>query len=90
MIANYGKIYNTVSIEETELESLMLMAMMVYSAVARKGSRGGYTHDDYKGRNDANWTRHTLYFSGGARLDYHSAQGKPLMVEIFPPKKRIY
>ena len=41
MIANYGKIYNTVSIEETELESLMLMAMMVYSAVARKGSRGG-------------------------------------------------
>ncbi|MGI9307595.1 MAG: hypothetical protein ACR2P5_09910, partial [Gammaproteobacteria bacterium] len=41
-------------------------------------------------RDDANWIRHTLYFSEGDRLDYRPVQDKPLTVETFPPKKRTY
>ena len=78
------------SIERMELESLMLAVMIVYLAVARKESRHVYVRDDYKDRDDAKYIRQELYFSDGDRLDYRSVQDKPLTVENFPPKKRIY
>ena len=91
VINDHGKIYNTARIEAMELENLMLVAAAtVYSAVARKESRGAHARDDYKERDDANWIRHTLYFSDGNKLDYRPVQDKPLTVETFPPKKRTY
>lgn len=91
VISDRSKIYNTARIEAMELENLMLVAAAtVYSAVARKESRGAHARDDYKERDDANWIRHTLYFSQDNRLDYRPIQDKPLTVETFPPKKRTY
>ena len=42
------------------------------------------------GRNDAEWMKHTLWYSEGNRLDYKPVQLKPLTVESVPPKVRTF
>ena len=67
------------------------------SAAARHESRGAHTVNDYadspqfpNGRNDAEWLRHTLFYSEGLRLDYKPVNLKPLTVESIPPKVRTF
>ena len=67
------------------------------SAAARHESRGAHTVNDYAdspefplGRNDAEWMKHTLWYSEGNRLDYKPVKLKPLTVESVPPKVRTF
>jgi succinate dehydrogenase / fumarate reductase flavoprotein subunit len=84
-------IFNTARIEALEVANLVETAnATMISAAARKESRGAHSHDDHQLRDDANWMKHTLWYSEGNRLDYKPVQLKPLTVDSVPPKERTF
>ena len=86
-----SQVFNTARIEALELENLMEIALaVVSSALARQESRGAHSRIDYPDRDDQRWLKHSLYFREGRRLDYKPVRLKPLTVEPFPPKARVY
>lgn len=86
-----SKVFNTARVEALELDNLIESAKAtITSAVARKESRGAHAHRDFEQRDDANWMKHTLWFSEGNRLDYKPVITKPLTVETFAPKARTF
>ena len=90
-INDKSKIFNTARVEALELDNLIEVAIAtMVSAEARNESRGAHTRDDFPERNDEKWLKHTLYFKEGQRLDYKPLRLKPLTVESFPPKARVY
>lgn len=90
-LGDQSKIFNTARIEALELENLIDIGMaIVLSALERKESRGAHSRPDYTERDDENWMKHSVYFKEGDRLDYKPVQTKPLSVETFPPKPRVY
>ncbi|HFE32299.1 MAG TPA: hypothetical protein ENJ17_03205, partial [Gammaproteobacteria bacterium] len=38
---------------------------------------------------DERWMKHSLYYEDG-RVDYKPVRTKPLTVDTFPPKARVY
>jgi len=91
VLQDKSKIFNTAKIEAFELENLMEVAVAtIVSAAARHESRGAHSRVDYPDRDDLNWLKHTLYFRDGRALDYKPVRMKPLTVDSFPPKERVY
>jgi succinate dehydrogenase / fumarate reductase flavoprotein subunit len=96
-----SKVFNTARVEALEVENLIECAQAtIVSAAARKECRGAHTVKEYErladdpkhplGRNDAEWMKHTLWYSKGNRLDYKPVQLKPLSVDSIPPKVRTF
>ena len=90
-LKDHSKVFNTARIEALELENLMDLAVAtVCSALERKESRGAHSRVDYPERDDKNWLKHSLFFKEGRRLEYKPVHIKPLTVDSFPPKPRVY
>jgi succinate dehydrogenase / fumarate reductase flavoprotein subunit len=90
-LRDHSKVFNTARIEAFETENLMEVALAtVVSAAARHESRGAHSRVDYPERDDLQWLKHTLYSRDAQRLDYKPVRMKPLTVDSFPPKKRVY
>ncbi|HHJ80553.1 MAG TPA: succinate dehydrogenase flavoprotein subunit, partial [Candidatus Tenderia electrophaga] len=90
-LQDHSKVFNTARVEALELENLMDIALAtVCSAHARQESRGAHSRIDYPDRDDERWLKHSLFFKEGRKLDYKPVRMKPLTVDSFPPKARVY
>ena len=88
---DHSKVFNTARIEAMELENLIEIGVAtVASALARQESRGAHSRMDYPERDDKHWLKHSLFFREGLRMDYKPVTLKPLSVDSFPPKERVY
>lgn len=84
-------IFNTERVSALELDNLMATAYATaQSAIARTESRGAHSREDFPGRDDANWIKHTLYFEEGEIIDYRPVNTSPKHVEPLEPKERVY
>jgi succinate dehydrogenase / fumarate reductase flavoprotein subunit len=90
-IQDKSNTFNTARVEALELDNLVETALAsLVSAEARKESRGSHDRADFPKRDDTNWIKHTLWYKEGNRLDYKPVHTKPLSVEAFEPKARVY
>ncbi len=90
-IKDKSKVFNTARIEALELDNLMETARAtMISAQARQESRGAHDRADFHSRDDAKWLKHSLWHREGDRLEYKPVNLKPLSVETFVPKARVY
>ncbi len=66
---------------------LRIAEVIVFSALARRESRGAHFRSDYPERNDEEWLKHTFVneTTSGLKVNY-----KPVATGRFVPEKRRY
>jgi succinate dehydrogenase / fumarate reductase flavoprotein subunit len=90
-LQDHSKTFNTARIEALELDNLVDVGMAtLMSALHREESRGAHSRVDFPQRDDEQWMKHSLYSREDDRMDFKPVRTKPLTVESFPPKARVY
>lgn len=89
-LTDTSNVFNTSRIEALELDNLMAVAYAsALSAITRTESRGAHYREDFPKRDDENWLKHTLYLPGDI-ISFRAVNMKPLTMEGFKPKERVY
>jgi succinate dehydrogenase / fumarate reductase, flavoprotein subunit len=90
-IKDKSQVFNTARVEALELDNLIEVAVAtMHAANNRTESRGAHAREDFLERNDKDWLTHSLFYKENNRLAYKPVRLKPLTVESFEPKKRVY
>jgi succinate dehydrogenase / fumarate reductase flavoprotein subunit len=95
-VADRSLIWNSDLVETLELDNLIVNSLAtMYSAEARKESRGAHAHEDFPERDDVNWMKHSLAWVDEASkvsLGYRPVHTYTLTDEVkyIAPQKRVY
>ncbi|MDC0422723.1 succinate dehydrogenase flavoprotein subunit [Methylophilaceae bacterium] len=90
-ISDTSSVFNTARIEALEVINLIEVAeATIISASNRKESRGSHSRSDYPKRNDEEWLKHSIYHPLSKIVTYRPVNLKPLTVESFQLKERVY
>jgi succinate dehydrogenase / fumarate reductase flavoprotein subunit len=91
IIKDKSKVFNTAMVEALELDNMIEVATAtMHAANNRRESRGAHAREDFEERDDKKWLSHSLYYKEGQKLAYKPVRLKPLTVDSFEPKKRVY
>ena len=89
VVQDKGKKFNTDLMDAVEVSFMVDYSEGIAAcAQARTESRGAHSRDDYPNRDDANWLKHTLFYSD-CKGNYEFGE-KGVVVTRFQPKERKY
>ncbi|MGA2654666.1 MAG: FAD-binding protein, partial [Gammaproteobacteria bacterium] len=89
-LSDTSLVFNTARIEALELENLMDVAEATAAcALLRTESRGAHSRMDYPNRDDKNWIKHLVYFTGDKVIS-RPVNFAPKTMKAFEPIERVY